>query len=83
MTRENKVSADTVEVMQAKYDLVHDMATRLNALKGYETGYANPRKGKLIVNYNGQNYLVEVEPIFTQGDSTIENAMKEYSYLFR
>ena len=41
------------------------------------------KKGKMIVNFKGQNYLVTAEPIDTDGEPTIENAMREYGYVFR
>ena len=84
MTREDRFTEEELKEMQSKnYDLVHDMATKLNSHKGYEVGYANPRKGKMIINYNGQNFLVDIEPITTVGEPTIENAMKEYNHIFK
>lgn len=49
------------------YNLITDMAAKLNTLKGYEVWYGNPQKGKMIVNYKGQNYLIDIEPIGTMG----------------
>lgn len=84
MTREDRYTAEELKVAQSQnYDLVHDMATKLNNMKGYEVGYANPKKGIMIVNFNGQNFLVDIEPIATKGEPTLENAMDEYNYLFR
>ena len=83
MTREDRYTAEELKVAQSQNgDLVHDMATKLNNMKGYEVGYANPKKGIMIVNFNGQNFLVDIEPIATKGEPTLENAMKEYNYLF-
>lgn len=84
MTRENRFTPEELKVAQSQnYNLVHDMAAKLNSHKGYEVGYGNPRKGKMIVNYNGQNFLVDIEPIATRGEPTLENAMDEYNYLFK
>lgn len=84
MTREDRFTEEELKEMQSKnYDLVHDMATKLNSHKGYEVGYANPKRGIMIVNYNGQNFLVDIEPISTKGEPTLKNAMDEYEYLFR
>lgn len=84
MTREDRYTAEELKVAQSQnYDLVHDMATKLNNMKGYEVGYANPAKGVMIVNFNGQNFLVDIEPIATKGEPTLKNAMDEYNYLFR
>ena len=84
MTRTDRFTPEELKAAQSKnYDLVHDMATKLNNMKGYEAGYANPRKGVMIVNYNGQNFLVDIEPIVTKGKPTLETAMDEYCYLLR
>lgn len=84
MTRTNGFTPEELKAAQSKnYDLVHDMATKLNNMKGYEAGYANPANGIMIVNYNGQNFLVDIEPITTKGEPTLATAMDEYYYLFR
>ena len=75
------VSPEEFRDMEAKnYDLVNDMASKLNNLKGYNVGYSNPKKGKMIINYNGENYLVDIEPI---GNGSLEDAMNEYGYVFK
>lgn len=84
MTRTDRFTPEELKTAESQnYDLVHDMATKLNSHKGYEVGYANPKKGIMIVNYNGQNFLVDIEPISTKGEPTLESAMDEYNYLFR
>lgn len=83
MNRENRFSPEELkEVRKHNYELVTDMTRKLQNLKWYEVGYSNPRKGKMIVNFNGQNYLVDVEPINTRGDGSLENAMREYNFVF-
>lgn len=74
---------DKVKDTKGNYSLVTDMAVKLNELKSYEVGYSNPGKGRMIINYKGSNYLVEIKPIDTAGEPTLENAMKEYGYIFR
>lgn len=84
MTRTDRFTPEELKTAESQnHDLVHDMAVKLNSMKGYEVGFANPKKGIIIVNYNGQNFLVDIEPIATKGEPTLENAMDEYSYLFR
>lgn len=68
MEREYRFSPETIKEMRSKnYNLITDMAAKLNTLNGYEAGYGNPQKGKMIVNYKGQNYLIDIEPIGTMG----------------
>lgn len=84
MEREGRFSPDGLEEMRSKnYAFVTETAPLLNKLKGYEVGYSNPRKGKMIINYNGVNYMVDIEPIGTIGEPTLENAMKEYGFIFK
>lgn len=81
MNDTKRFSSEELKDMEAKnYGLVSDMASKLNNLKGYEVGYSNPRKGKMIVNHNGENYLVDIEPI---GNGSLEDAMNEYGYMFK
>lgn len=36
----------------------------------------------MIVNFNGQNYLVDIEPIGKE-NTPLSDAMKEYQYIFK
>lgn len=83
MTRENRFSPEGLEEFRTKnYNLITDMAQKLNNLKGYDTAYTNPQKGKMIVNFEGQLYMLDVEPIGTMKEPTLRNAMKEYNFMF-
>lgn len=83
MDRDDRFSPEELEKARAlNYDLVTDMAAKLDNLKGYDAAFMNPRKGKMIVNFNGQNYIVDVEPINTRGNGSLQNAMKEYNFIF-
>lgn len=55
------------------YDVIHKLFSVLNNVKGFEVAMGNPRTGKLILNYNGTNFTVELDPMFT--DTAIGNAM--------
>jgi len=71
------------EISQAEgqnYNLVCDMAQKLGMLKGYETGYSGPKKGKMIINKDGVNYLIDITPV---GKGTLDEAMKIYGYWIR
>lgn len=61
------------------YKLVTDVYTKLKNLNGCEVGYGNSRKGKMVINFNGHNYLINIGPI-QQG--TLEETMKDHSYIF-
>lgn len=81
MNDTKRFSSEELKDMESKnYNLVHDMAFKLDSFKGYEVGYSNPKKGKMIVNHNGVNFLVDIEPI---GNGSLEDAMKEYGYVFK
>lgn len=68
-----------IENGSANYNLVTDLSQKINQLKGYEVTYSNPRCGKMIINKDGYNYIVEAIPA---GKGSIEDAMKQYRYIF-
>lgn len=83
MERENRFSSEELKESRNKnYNLITDMSQKLNTLKGYNTAYTNPEKGKMIVDFNGQLFLVDVEPITCMKENTLENAMREYNHMF-
>lgn len=59
-----------------------DIAGILNRIKEYRAGYSNSKSGKIIINKDGQNFLLSIEPIETKED-TLESAIKEYRYLIK
>lgn len=63
----------------SNYILITDLARKINDLKGYEAGYGSPKKGKMIINKDGMNYLIDIEPI---GEGDIAEKMKRDHYLF-
>lgn len=84
MVRENRFNSEDLEKARKKnYKIVTDMAVKLNNLKGYTTAYTNPQKGKMIVDFNGQLYIMDLEPIETLGENTLQQAMKEYGFMFK
>lgn len=68
-----------MENEKANYDLVTKMSQILNLMREFEAGYSNPKKGVLIVNHNGENFLIEATSI---GEGGLSEKMKEYSYIF-
>ena len=84
MIRENRFNSEDLEKARKKnYEIVTDMAVKLNNLKGYTTAYTNPQKGKMIVDFNGQLYIMDLEPIETLGENTLQQAMNEYGFMFK
>lgn len=63
----------------ANYNLVTDLSQKINQLKGYEVAYSNPGCGKMIINKDGYNYIVEAIPA---GKGSIQDAIKQYRYIF-
>lgn len=83
MERENRFSPEGLEELRDKnYELITDLAQKLNSLKGYDTAYSNPKKGKMLVSHNCWLFIVDVEPIGYIGENTLSNAMKEYKFMF-
>ena len=83
MRDKRRFTDEELEKMQnMNYGFVTNTSTHLNHLKGYEVGYSNPRKGVMIVNFNGQNYLVDIEPIGKE-NTPLSDVMKEYQYIFK
>lgn len=62
------------------FNLVGDLCSKINNLKGYDTAYGDPHTGKIIVHKDGMNYLVDIEPI-CEGD--LMDFMKNHKYLIR
>lgn len=61
-------------------DFIKNTAQKLNQYKDYEVGYGTPKNGKMIVNYNGVNYLIDVQALDKR---SIEEDMKLYDYMFK
>ena len=73
----------TQEEKSGNYNLVQDMSRKLNDLKGFEVGHQDPSLGKMIVNHNGQNFILEATPIHPVFGDSLEAAMQEYKYIFK
>ena len=83
MERENRFSPEGLKELRDKNcELITDLAQKINNLKGYDTAYTNPKKGKMLINHNGQLFIVDVELIGCMGENTLSNAMKEYKFMF-
>lgn len=67
---------------ERSYNLVIKVAEKLQQMKGFETAYSNPKKGVLIINLDGQNFLIEASPILEQ-DVPLMDAVNKYKYMFK
>ena len=85
MDRLNRFNEQELEQrLDLNYSFVTGFARIVNQLKGYEVGYSSPKKGKMIINHEGQNYIVDVEPIVDPDgkELSLAEAMKRFGYIF-
>lgn len=79
MENEKYMLSET-EIKNLTGDFIVNTAQKLNQFKEYDVGYGTPKNGKMIVNYKGVNYLIDVQAL---DKNTIEEDMKIYNYIFR
>lgn len=58
----NQKESESLKVESAHYELMNKLFSRLNDLKGFNVGMNGPREGKLFVNYEGVDFVMEVKP---------------------
>lgn len=80
MRKTGKSEEDLKIAGSYNFNLVGDLCGKINNLKGYDTAYGNPHDGKIIINKDGMNYFVDIEPI-REGD--LMEFMKTHQYLIR
>lgn len=57
----------------AKYDLKHALANSLQALKGFETGYSSGTHDRMVIEHNGNIFVLH----FEISDFTLEGAVDD------
>ena len=57
----------------AKYDLKHALANSLQALKGFEVGYTSKTNERIVVEHNGNVFVLN----FEISDYTLEGAVDD------
>lgn len=62
------------------YNLVTDLHQVISRIKNYESAYSNPGKGKMIIKFKDQNYMIDITPL---GEGSIEDMMKKFNYIFK
>lgn len=81
MKKERIIKSIKRSAENIKYTIITNIAPALNLFKGYLVGYKNPKAGKMIINFNGINYIVKICYIAENYDD-IDSAVKEYEYMF-
>lgn len=67
------------------FEFIKEFARLLSIAKGFEYAYSNPNLGKMVVNLNGKNFIVEVTPLVPnegKKDSTLDEAYEQFKYIF-
>lgn len=84
MSKLNNISMESLSatIEKKNHEFVTDIHGKINIMKGYEAGFVNPKKGALIINKDGTNYLVEVKPILEENLPLLD-AIDMYSYLLK
>lgn len=44
------------------YEITHEIATKLGMFKDFVTSYSNPRSGKILVEFKGEKFEIEITP---------------------
>ena len=66
---------------ERKYNVTNKIFEVLNNVKGFDVAMANPRKGKIIVRYEGVSFYMNIEPIFNDNDEGREMDSKPFEYI--
>lgn len=66
----------------ANYDLITDMAQKVNNLKGFDTAYCLPSAGMMILSHKGVNFLIEATPLSRTEDISIGDEMANNKFKF-
>jgi len=75
---------------ERNYNVTNKVFEVLNNVKGFEVAMSNPRKGTIIVRYEGVSFCMNIEPIFNDNNEgkeadnrPFEEIVKEHKYMFR
>ena len=66
---------------ERKYNVTNKIFEVLNNVKGFDVAMTNPRKGKIIVRYEGVSFYMNIEPIFNDNDAGKEMDSKPFEYI--
>ena len=72
------------------YDVTNKIFKVLGKAKGFDVAMSNPRKGRIIVRYNGVSFCVTIKPIFYDNaegreadNKPFEEVIKTHEWIWR
>lgn len=72
------------------YDITNKLTEVLNNVKGFDAAMSNPRKGRMLVRYNGISFYVSIEPVFNDNavgkeadNEPFEEVVKMHSWIWK
>ena len=72
---------EEIKTDERKYNVTNKIFEVLNNVKGFDVAMTNPRKGKIIVRYEGVSFYLNIEPIFNDNDEGREMDSKPFEYI--
>lgn len=70
------------ELQSKNYEATIKISNFLGKLKGFTTAYSNPRSGKILLNYEGQSFQVDLMPIPCEKDECFADVCARHKHWF-
>lgn len=74
---------------ERNYSVTNKIFDILNNVKGFDVAMSNPRKGVIIVRYEGVSFYLNIDPIFNDNgegrnadNKPFEEVAKDHSWIF-
>lgn len=64
------------DIKNAYYDLITDLAKKINDLKGYESAYMLPSSGRILITHNGVNFMLTADILSTTDTTSLHDEMQ-------
>ena len=81
MARTNLTTEELAMINYNNHELITDLSAKVNLMKGYEVGYGNPKNGKMIINKDGVNYLITVEPLLNYNGKSLDEVIHDFNHV--
>ena len=69
------------------YDITNSINEILNHIKGFDNvALSNPRAGKLIIRYKGEDFILSIDPVYGDSKEVPENfgkTIEDYRFIWR
>ncbi len=69
------------------YDITNRINEILNQIKGFDNiALSNPRVGKLIIRYRGEDFILSINPAYEDSKDVPENfgkTIEDYEFIWR